>query len=149
LVDLVGPLPQGAVIQEMHRAALLAAPCVVGRDGDRDGLPNVIQEALALGTPVVTTDVTGIPEVVRDGDTGLQVPQHDSKALARAMERLLAEPQLRVQLAAAGRRLIEAEFDIRLTSQRRRAMFAACSSNATVFRSDPPNGFAMVLQGSA
>ena len=109
----------------MLGAAVLAAPCVVAPDGDRDGLPNVIQEALALGTPVVTTDVTGIPEVVRHGETGLLVPQHDPPALADAVERLLADPDLRVRLAAGGRRLIEAEFDNRRTSARRRALFGA------------------------
>jgi glycosyltransferase involved in cell wall biosynthesis len=124
-VELAGPLPQGEVIRQMQGAALLAAPCVVAPDGDRDGLPNVIQEALALGTPVVTTDVTGIPEVVRHGETGLLVPQHDPPALADAVERLLADPDLRVRLAAGGRRLIEAEFDNRRTSERRRALFGA------------------------
>jgi colanic acid/amylovoran biosynthesis glycosyltransferase len=124
-VELVGPLPQGEVSREIHRAAALAMPCVIGKDGDRDGLPNVIQEALALGTPVVTTDVTGIPEVVRDGDTGLQVPQRDPPALAAALDRLLADPELRVRLASAGRELIEAEFDIRRNTERRRAMFRA------------------------
>jgi len=124
-VGLVGPLPQQAIIEEMRNAAVLAAPCVIDKEGDRDGLPNVIQEALALGTPVVSTDVTGIPEVVRDGETGLQVPQHDPPALAAAIDRLLQNRDLRVQLAAGGRRLIEAEFDIRRNTQKRRAIFQA------------------------
>ncbi len=124
-VELIGPLPQGEVIREMRGASVLAMPCIVGSDGDRDGLPNVIQEALALGTPVVTTDVTGIPEVVRDGETGLQVPQRDPQALAAALDRLLTDPLLRVDLAAGARRLIEAEFDIRRNTERRRAMFRA------------------------
>jgi glycosyltransferase involved in cell wall biosynthesis len=124
-VELAGPLPQGEVIREMHGAAVLAAPCVVAPDGDRDGLPNVIQEALALGTPVVSTDVTGIPEVVRDGETGLLVPQHDPPALAGAIDRLLGDRELRVRLAAGGRRLIDTEFDNRRTSERRRALFGA------------------------
>jgi glycosyltransferase involved in cell wall biosynthesis len=122
-VVLVGPRPQSEVIEEMQNAAALAMPCIIGEDGDRDGLPNVIQEALALGTPVVTTDVTGIPEVVRDGETGLQVPQNDPHALALAMERLLLDPSLRVRLARGARRLIEAEFDIRRNTERRRALF--------------------------
>jgi glycosyltransferase involved in cell wall biosynthesis len=122
-VELVGPRPQAQVIQEMGQAALLAMPCIVGQDGDRDGLPNVIQEAMALGTPVISTDVTGIPEVVRDGETGLQVPQHDPAALAVAIERLLADPELRVQLASGARRLIEQEFDIHRNTERRRAIF--------------------------
>jgi glycosyltransferase involved in cell wall biosynthesis len=122
-IELVGPRPQNEVIQEMRNAAVLAMPCIVGEDGDRDGLPNVIQEALALGTPVISTDVTGIPEVVRDGQTGLQVPQKDPAALAHALERLLDDPDLRVALAREARRLIEAEFDIRRNTARRRALF--------------------------
>jgi colanic acid/amylovoran biosynthesis glycosyltransferase len=131
-VELVGPLPQTEVIIEMQNAALLAAPCIVGEDGDRDGLPNVVQEALALGTPVVSTDVTGIPEVVRHGQTGWQVPQRDPGALAAAMERLLDDPNLRVRLATAGRRLIEAEFDIHRTTERRRAIFRAAVARTGV-----------------
>jgi glycosyltransferase involved in cell wall biosynthesis len=122
-IELVGPRPQSEVSEEMRNAAVLAAPCIVGQDGDRDGLPNVIQEAFALGTPVVSTDVTGIPEVVRDGETGLQVPQRDPQALADALERLLLDPALRVRLAREARRLIEAEFDIRRNAARRRVLF--------------------------
>jgi glycosyltransferase involved in cell wall biosynthesis len=129
-VALVGSLPQGEVIKEMQRAAALAAPCIVSPDGDRDGLPNVIQEALALGTPVVSTDVTGIPEVVRHLDTGVQVPQRNPKALADALERLLENADLRVQLASAGRRLIEAEFDIRRNTARRREIFRSAVAHA-------------------
>jgi glycosyltransferase involved in cell wall biosynthesis len=124
-VELVGPLPQGEVMRGIQRAAALAVPCVIAKDGDRDGLPNIIQEALALGTPVVSTDVTGIPEVVRDGETGLQVPQRDPPALADALDRLLANPELRVRLASGGRRLIESEFNIHRNTERRRAMFRA------------------------
>lgn len=130
-VKLVGPLPQSEVIREMQAASVVAVPCIVGADGDRDGLPNVIQESLALGTPVVSTDVTGIPEVVRDGVTGLQVPQNDPPALAAALERLLGDAPLRVRLAKEARRLIEAEFDISRNSARRRALFRA-SSNAGI-----------------
>ena len=78
---------------------------------------------MALGTPCISTDVTGIPEVVRDGETGLVVPQHDPEALAAALERLLTNSALRVQLATQARRLIEAEFDIRRNAARRRALF--------------------------
>jgi glycosyltransferase involved in cell wall biosynthesis len=124
-VELVGPLPQGEVVREIQRAAALAVPCVIAKDGDRDGLPNIIQEALALGTPVISTDVTGIPEVVRDGETGLLVPQHDPPALADALDRLLANPELRVRLASGGRRLIETEFHIHRNTERRRVMFRA------------------------
>jgi glycosyltransferase involved in cell wall biosynthesis len=126
-IELVGPRPQREVMALLRRAAVLAAPCIIASDGDRDGLPNVIQEALALGTPVVSTDVTGIPEVVRDGETGMIVPQRDPPALAAALKTLLKDSSLRVRLATGGRRLIEAEFDIRKNAARRRTIFEAAA----------------------
>jgi glycosyltransferase involved in cell wall biosynthesis len=130
-VLLIGPVRQAEVAKEMHHAAVLAAPCIVASDGDRDGLPNVIQEALALGLPVVATDVTGIPEVVHHEKTGLQVPQRDPQVLAAAIRKLLRDPALRVRLATGGRRLIEADFDNRHTSKCRRAMYRAAVPNGT------------------
>src|SRR5262249_11756363 len=122
-VELIGPRPQSEVIKYVRSSALLAAPYIVGTNGDRDGLPNVLFEAMALGTPCVSTDVTGVPEILHDGETGLMVPQHDPAALAAAIERLLTNPALRVQLATDARRLIEAEFDIHRNAARRRAIF--------------------------
>lgn len=110
-VELCGPLPQDGVRDLVSEAAVFAAPCRVGADGNRDGLPTVLLEAMALGTPCVATPVTGIPEVVEDGRTGLLVPEDDPVALADALSRLLAEPQLRGELARAARRLIEVSFD--------------------------------------
>jgi glycosyltransferase involved in cell wall biosynthesis len=124
-VELLGPRPQNEIAREMYNAAVLAAPCIVAADGDRDGLPNVIQEALALGTPVVTTAVTGIPEVVPDGERGLLVPQCDPQALANALERLLTDAGLRVRLAEGARRFMEVEFDIHRNTACRRALFRA------------------------
>lgn len=112
-VELTGPLPQREVVRRVQAGAVLAAPCVIGRDSNRDGLPTVLLEAMALGTPCVSTDVTGIPEILTDGVTGLQVPQHDPAALASALERLLADSSLRVRLAEAARRRIEQDFDVR------------------------------------
>jgi colanic acid/amylovoran biosynthesis glycosyltransferase len=125
VVELVGPRPQAEVIRIVRDAAVFAAPCVVGSDGNRDGLPTVLLEAMALGTPCVSTDVTGIPEVVRDGETGLIVPQHDPESLATALERLLDSPELRTKLAHEARALIEREFDIHRNTARMRKIFAA------------------------
>ncbi len=126
-VKLIGPRPQSEVIKYVQSAAVFPAPCVVGTDGNRDGLPTVLPEAMALGTPCVSTDVTGIPEVLHDGGTGLLVPQHDPTALAAAIERLLVDPALRVQLATRARRLIEAEFDIQRNSAHLRSIFQAAA----------------------
>jgi len=124
-VELAGPRPQSEVIEQMRSAALFAAPCVIGEDSNRDGLPTVLLEAMALGTPCVSTDVTGVPEVLRHAETGLMVPQHDPRALAEACKHLLLEPTLRVQLASGARRLIEQEFDVHQNAASLRELFQA------------------------
>ena len=122
-VRMPGALPQHDVIRHLREAAVFAAPCVVGADGNRDGLPTVLLEAMALGTPCVSTDVTGIPEVLRPEETGLMVPQHDPEALAEALTRLLADGGLRQRLAEQARRLIEEEFDVHRNASRIRQVF--------------------------
>jgi colanic acid/amylovoran biosynthesis glycosyltransferase len=113
LVRFLGPLPENEIRALVAGAAVLAAPCVVGADGNADGLPTVLLEALALGTPCVSTYVTGIPEVVRHESTGLLVPPGDASALAAALERLLGDEALQGRVARQGRALVEAEFDLR------------------------------------
>jgi colanic acid/amylovoran biosynthesis glycosyltransferase len=112
-VTFHGPLTQRETRDLVRGAAALAAPCVVGTDGNRDGLPTVVLEGLALGTPVVATPVTGIPEAVLHDRTGLLVPEGDPVALADTLARLLDDPGLRCRLAAEGRRHVEAHFDAR------------------------------------
>lgn len=122
-VQLTGPLPQEQTRHELVQSAVFAAPCVVCGDGDRDGVPTTILEAMALGVPCVTTDVTGIPEVVTHGTTGVVVPQYDPKALAGALEQLLDQQDHGAALAAAGRELIEERFDARKNTQQLREIF--------------------------
>jgi colanic acid/amylovoran biosynthesis glycosyltransferase len=93
-----------------RRAAVFALPCRVGRDGDREGLPTALIEALAHGLPVISTDVAGIPEAVQHGHTGLLVPPDDAEALATAIRKLLDDPVLAARLGDNGRRLVAEEF---------------------------------------
>lgn len=111
LVTFHGPLTQSETRDVVRGAAALAAPCVIGVDGNRDGLPTVILESLALGTPVVATPVTGIPEAIIHGRTGLLVPEADPAALADALSVLLDDSDLRCELADAGRLHVEQHFD--------------------------------------
>ena len=122
-VVMKGPCPQREVKQWIHRSAVMAAPCVLGADGNRDGLPTVLLEAMALGTPCVSTDVTGIPEVLRHNETGLLVTQNAPEHLANALQQMLQDTSLRNRLATAARRLIEGEFDIVRNTKKLRAMF--------------------------
>ena len=112
-VSLEGALEQEQVIDWYRQAAVLALPSIVTSDGDRDGIPNVLVEAAAIGLPIVSTPVSGIPELVHDAETGLLVPPHDPTALADAIERLLDSPELRERLRAAARTTVEREFDLR------------------------------------
>lgn len=113
IVRMYGALPQNRVRDIVSNAAVFAAPCLVAEDGNRDGLPTVLLEAMALGTPCVGTPVTGIPEVITHEETGLLVPERDHRALAAALARLLDTPDLGASLAKSARDLIEIEFDSR------------------------------------
>jgi colanic acid/amylovoran biosynthesis glycosyltransferase len=96
----------------MHSGDLYCLPCVRAPDGDIDGLPQMLMEAMACGLPVVSTRIAGIPDLVRDGQTGLLVEPGDPVALADALEHLLAHPELAARLAQAGRAHVLETFDL-------------------------------------
>jgi colanic acid/amylovoran biosynthesis glycosyltransferase len=110
-VSLLGPLPHDAVMAKYAEATIFVLPCVTGFDGDRDGIPTVILEAMAMGLPVVSTELSGIPEAVASGTTGLLVEPGDSKALADALEQILEDEESRKGLGLQGRRRVEERFD--------------------------------------
>ena len=118
-----GALPQEEVLELMRRAALFCLPSVVAADGDRDGLPTSVLEAMALGVPVVTTAVNGLAEAVLHERTGLVVPQGDPSALADAIERLLSDPMLAARLAVGGRRRVERHFSLERSATLLRSLF--------------------------
>jgi len=124
-VRLRGALTNDAVLDRYAEAAVFALPCVTGVDGDRDGIPNVILEAMAMELPVVSTRHSGIPEAVGDEETGLLVPPGDVDALADALERLLADPTLRAVFGRAGRRRVLEVFDADVNVRKLLEEFAA------------------------
>lgn len=109
VVSLPGKLDRAGVIDRYARAGAFALPCIVAEDGDRDGIPNVLLEALAMRLPVVTTPISGIPEIVEQGRNGLLVAPNDAQALADALERVLRDASLGRRLGNQGRHTVAAQ----------------------------------------
>lgn len=133
-VQLAGALPRPNVITALQSAAVSALPCIVADDGDRDGLPTVLVEAMALGTPCVSTDVTGIPEVVKHGTTGLCIEQRNPEALAEALGLVLENPAMRERLASQARAMIERDFDVDHNAAYLRNFFSARAATVALRR---------------
>lgn len=119
----LGPLSHEMVCRIYQRVCVFALPCVVAADGDRDGIPNVLLEAMASGVPVVSTPISGIPEIIRSEVEGLLVPPNNPAKLADALDRLLDSPELRERLALAARSKIETCFSIERNSARLLSVF--------------------------
>lgn len=127
MVTLTGPMPREELVGLYPRASVFVAPCVVGSDGNRDGLPTVLIEAMALQVPVISTPVTGIPEIVHDGETGQLVSPNDPVDLAMAIECTLQDRERAVAMARAGRELVEDRFDLRRNVSQLRELFQGAS----------------------
>jgi colanic acid/amylovoran biosynthesis glycosyltransferase len=126
-VHLLGGLDPGAVRAEMERADLLAMPCVVAPDGDRDSMPVVVKEALAMEIPVVATDEVGLPELVRP-EFGRLAPPGDPPALAQAIAELLAlDPGERARMGSAGRAWVTEHANVTEESRRLAALIDEAS----------------------
>jgi colanic acid/amylovoran biosynthesis glycosyltransferase len=122
-VHLLGGKEQAEVFELYRQSDVFALACVVAQYGDRDGMPNVLIEAMAVQIPVVTTPVTGIPELVQHGGNGLLVPERDVTALAQALERLIRDESLRRELGGKGRETVLNGFEIGQTTAKLAAIF--------------------------
>jgi glycosyltransferase involved in cell wall biosynthesis len=107
----LGTLPHDVVREHYRQADLFALGCEVAPNGDRDGIPNVLVESLAMGVPVVATRVSAIPEIITEGATGLLVEPGRVDQMAAAMLRGLSDGALRTRLIRTGRQRVQAAFD--------------------------------------
>ena len=117
-MDFAGAQPQDVVRAHMAKAALFVMPSEVTPAGNRDGIPVALMEAMGNGCPVISTRVSGIPELVGHEQQGLLVDERDPAALADAMRRLLQDQPLRERLTKAARIRVEEQFDARIEATR-------------------------------
>jgi glycosyltransferase involved in cell wall biosynthesis len=110
LTRWLGTRPHDEVIRQYRQADLFVLGCEIAANGDRDGIPNVCIESMAMGVPVVATRVSAIPELIENGKTGLLVAPGDPEALADAMIRALTDADLRQEVIAAARARVSRDF---------------------------------------
>ena len=124
-VDMPGFVPHDRIAEYMRTHDMLVMPSVVHANGDRDGIPNVIMEALSHAMPVAASDVCGIAEVVRSGETGLLFPQRDARAIAGAIRWVCGHREEALAMARRGRELVKAMFDAEANIGRLYEIYAA------------------------
>ncbi len=127
-VDFKGTVSQEDVFSLMRRSGVFVMPSVVAKNQDRDGIPNVILEAMAHRLPVVGTRVSGLPEVVRDGETGRLVDPESAEQLADAILFVKENPVAAAQMAENARKLVHAEFDIQKNVRKMRQILGLVGS---------------------
>ncbi|MFQ5784519.1 MAG: glycosyltransferase [Alphaproteobacteria bacterium] len=133
----LGPLPRTRVLEHCHAADLFALASRVAANGRRDGLPNVLLEAQSTGLACVSTTVSAIPELILDRQTGLLVPPDDSRALARALERLIRDPGMRTRLGVAAAERVRRHFDMWDGIRRLAARFGVAADIGTIRLRNP------------
>ena len=111
-VKFLGWQSQAQIVDLMRESDIMITPSVTARDGDKEGIPMVLMEAMASGLPVISTYHSGIPELIEDGVSGLLVPERDVEGLAAALRRGLTQPETLAAYVVAGRHKVEQQFDL-------------------------------------
>jgi len=124
-VRMLGAVPNDQLLGLFERAVFFLLPCVTEADGDQDGIPVAMMEAMACGVPTISTEISGIPELVEDGVNGVLVPQRDAQALASAMKRLLEDMDFAARLGEASRKRVCEEFDTEPNARLLRQLIAS------------------------
>jgi glycosyltransferase involved in cell wall biosynthesis len=120
-----GSLSQDEILQHYRSSDIFALACRITADGDRDGLPNVLVEASSQGLVCISTDISGVPELLVDGENGFVVPAECPQALSRALEQAIRDPALRQRLGAAAEKTVRSEFDYHVSIRQLTGLFEA------------------------
>jgi colanic acid/amylovoran biosynthesis glycosyltransferase len=111
-ITLLGWQTHEEIIKLLRETDILLAPSVSGSDGNQEGIPVVIMEALALRIPVLSTTHGGIPELVQDGESGFLVPERNVDALAGKLEFLINNPETRSEMGTKGQKFVEEHYNV-------------------------------------
>ena len=122
-VALPGAIFVDQVNAYLKQADIFVLPCVVARNGDIDGIPVALMEAMACEVAVVSTRVSGIPELIQDGESGLLVPENDAAALADGLQQLIEDKEERLRLGKNGREKVMREFDVDISAAQLAKLF--------------------------
>jgi glycosyltransferase involved in cell wall biosynthesis len=127
-INIKEPMPQEDIKRELADSMIFVLPCIIAKNGDRDILPNVLKEAMAMEVPVVTSDICGIEELIDNGESGILLPPQNPQAIAGAMEELFSNEQLRERLGKTGREKIKKDFNIQIEALKLEKAFKAAAS---------------------
>ncbi len=123
-IKLTGGMSQTKLFQQFRQATMFCLPCRILENGDRDGIPNVMMEAMSCELPVVTTNISGIPEIIRNGENGIMVNPEDAHAFADAMQKIHEDKLFAKRLSAAAKETVKAKFDGDVTANYLANLFA-------------------------
>ncbi|MUL35821.1 glycosyltransferase [Gloeocapsopsis dulcis] len=112
IVKLLGRKNQQEIIEILNSSHIFVASSVTAKDGNQEGIPNTLKEAMAMGLPVVATEHSGIPELIEDGISGFLVSERDAGAIADKLQYLVEHPETWLEIAIAARRSIEDQYEI-------------------------------------
>ncbi len=129
LVQLCEPVPQAEIRRLLTQASCFLLPCVTAGDGDQDGIPNVLMEAMAARVPVISCPTSGVPELVQHEITGMLAAPRSPQSLVEQIERILSDSALRQRIAEAGRLKVEDEFNIHKNAARLASLFPPVASS--------------------
>jgi colanic acid/amylovoran biosynthesis glycosyltransferase len=123
IVSLPGMYPNEKVSEALKNSSVFVLPCIIANDGDRDGVPVTLMEAMASGIPVISTHVSGIPELIESGVNGALVAPKNERELADLVEETLLSKELSIKLSAKGREKVIEHFNVEKISLELRAFF--------------------------
>lgn len=136
-VEIIGRISEAQIREYYQQADVFALPCEIQKDGDRDGIPNVLVEAMAMGIPVVSTQISGIPELIENDVNGFLVKDRDPAALADALADVLNDPELAARFGDAGRATVALEFDAKRNVEKIAELLWAALMSQSPHRTSP------------